>query len=85
MGKKRNYGASEDSPDACFGAPGSCLFPLATLRALVGDGVLGSLAPELLSCMGGIYSTRRVREELAPAVVAAFEEQQLDAALLVPM
>ena len=63
----------------------SCLFPLATLRALVGDGVLGSLAPELLSCMGGIYSTRRVREELAPAVVAAFEEQQLDAALLVPM
>ena len=23
MGKKRNYGASEDSPDACFGAPGS--------------------------------------------------------------
>ena len=22
MGKKRNYGASEDSPDACFGAPG---------------------------------------------------------------
>ena len=23
MGKKRDYGASEDSPDACFGAPGS--------------------------------------------------------------
>ena len=23
MGKKRNYGASEDSPDACFGALGS--------------------------------------------------------------
>ena len=26
MGKKRSYGGSEDSPDACFGAPGSCLF-----------------------------------------------------------
>ena len=23
MGKKRDYGGSEDSPDACFGAPGS--------------------------------------------------------------
>ena len=23
MGKKNNYGGSEDSPDACFGAPGS--------------------------------------------------------------
>ena len=22
MGKKRSYGGSEDSPDACFGAPG---------------------------------------------------------------
>ena len=26
MGKKRNYGASEDSPDACFGAGGSVVF-----------------------------------------------------------
>ena len=23
MGKKRDYGGSEDSPDTCFGAPGS--------------------------------------------------------------
>ena len=23
MGKKLSYGASEDSPDTCFGAPGS--------------------------------------------------------------
>ena len=23
MGKRNNYGGSEDSPDACFGAPGA--------------------------------------------------------------
>ena len=28
MGKKRNYGGSEDSPDACFGALGR-LWPCA--------------------------------------------------------
>ena len=27
MGKKRSYGGSEDSPDACFGAPGSGFGP----------------------------------------------------------
>jgi len=25
MGKANNYGGSEDSPDACFGAPGLCV------------------------------------------------------------
>ena len=33
MGKKRNYGGSEDSPDACFGAP-------ATVVAFGGRGSL---------------------------------------------
>ena len=32
MGKKRNYGASEDSPDACFGAPGCCSWPRIALK-----------------------------------------------------
>ena len=29
MGKKRNYGGSEDSPDACFGGPSGARFVLA--------------------------------------------------------
>jgi D-proline reductase (dithiol) PrdB len=63
----------------------NCLFPIEPLRRLEADGVIGELAPELISCMGGIYSQRRVREELLPAVEAIFAEQKADAALLIPL
>jgi D-proline reductase (dithiol) PrdB len=62
-----------------------CIFPSRALRRLVGRGVIGSLADRLLSCMGGVYSQRRVREEVAPAVLAALRAQEVDAALLVAM
>jgi hypothetical protein len=35
--------------------------------------------------MGGIYSARRVTEELAPALAARFREDGVDAVLLVPV
>ena len=63
----------------------SCIFPLSTLRDLATQGFIGQLADKVLSCMGGVYSQRRVREEVAPAVLAAFRAQQVDAALLVAM
>lgn len=62
-----------------------CMFPLTPLRRLEAEGAIGALADDLLSCMGGIYSQRRVREELIPAVEEAFAEQAVDAALLVPL
>lgn len=62
-----------------------CIFPLATLRRLVTDGFIGQLADAVWSCMGGTYSQRRVRDEVAPALLAAFEAQRIDAALLVAM
>ena len=62
-----------------------CILPLRALRALVARGVLGSLAGRVLSCMGGVYSQRRVREEVAPAVLTALRAQEVDAALLVAM
>ena len=40
MGKKRDYGGSEDSPDACFGGLGS---GLTTLTGIVAPLVWGSL------------------------------------------
>ncbi len=49
------------------------------------NGRIGELAPELLSCMGGIYSQRRVREELIPELVGEFQRQAVDTVLLVPM
>jgi D-proline reductase (dithiol) PrdB len=62
-----------------------CVLPLRALQALVSEGVIGALADKVLSCMGGVYSQRRVREEQAPALLSAFRAQQVDAALLVAM
>lgn len=62
-----------------------CLVPLTALRKLRDEGVVGELGDAAISCMGGIYSQRRVREELIPQVEGVFKQQQVDIALLVPM
>lgn len=62
-----------------------CLVPLTGLRVLRDEGVVGELADQAISCMGGIYSQRRVREELIPQVEGVFKQQAVDVALLVPM
>lgn len=62
-----------------------CVFPLRALRAARARGRIGGLADYVLSCMGGVYSQRRVRDEIAPAVRASLERQEVDAALLVAM
>ena len=63
----------------------NCTFPIDALRAQEASGNIGELADDLLSCMGGIYSQRRVREELIPAVSERFKAQQVDAVMLIPM
>ena len=63
----------------------NCVLPLTALRAVRDANQIGELANSAISCMGGIYSQRRVREELIPAVTDIFERQQIDAALLLPM
>ncbi|MAI48308.1 MAG: hypothetical protein CBC34_020220 [Hyphomicrobiaceae bacterium TMED74] len=73
-----NYlGSSRKDPNSTF--------PLSALKALEADGHIGELAHDVYSCMGGIYSQRRVREELIPAVEERFKAQNVDAVLLVPM
>ncbi len=62
-----------------------CLVPLGALRRLRDEGVVGSLADEAISCMGGIYSQRRVREELIPQIEGILKQQAVEVALLVPM
>lgn len=62
-----------------------CMLPLAALRRLVTEGVIGALARRVFSCMGGIYSQRRVSEELAPALLDACREEDVGALLLVAM
>ena len=62
-----------------------CMVPLEALRRLEEEGVIGEVADNIFSCMGGIYSQRRVREELAPAMLDAYRAQNIDAAFLIPM
>ena len=61
------------------------VFPLDPLRDLVAAGELGAITPEAFTFMGGIYSARKVREELAPALVERIRDQRADIALLVPV
>lgn len=63
----------------------NCMLPLKALRGLVIEGFIGSLAGRVFSCMGGIYSQRRVREETAPALLEAFRVEKVDCALVVAM
>ena len=60
------------------------VFPLETLRAEARDGGIGEVAPNAYTFMGGIYSVRKVRDVLAPALAERMEEDAVDAALLVP-
>jgi D-proline reductase (dithiol) PrdB len=61
------------------------VFPLDTLRRLVERGRIGSLTRHAFTFMGGIYSSRRVRDELAPAIARAVVDEGADTALLVPV
>jgi D-proline reductase (dithiol) PrdB len=61
------------------------VFPLETLRGLEREGVIGTLGARAYSFMGGIYSSRRVREVLAPALLERLQEDEVDRVLLVPV
>jgi len=61
------------------------LFPIEQLRGMQKDGLIGALADDFVSCMGGIYSQRKVKEELIPEIEAAVNKQSLDVLLLVPL
>jgi D-proline reductase (dithiol) PrdB len=61
------------------------VFPLDTLRSLTAAGVIGGFGPRAYTFIGGIYSSRRVREELVPRLVDAVTSDPVDVALLVPV
>ena len=61
------------------------VFPVEQLRTMVEEGNIDSLAPNAYTLMGGIYSTRRVVEELIPALVERVVADEVDVVLLVPV
>ncbi len=63
----------------------NCVFPIEPLRRMEKEGFIGSLAPFQYTFMGGIYSSRKVRENLAPAIIDNLLQDKVDALLLVPV
>ncbi len=61
------------------------VFPIEALRSLASEEVVGELAPDFFTCMGGIYSQRRVNDDLAPALVDRCHADSIDVVLLVPV
>ncbi|MBV1880241.1 MAG: glycine/betaine/sarcosine/D-proline family reductase selenoprotein B [Pseudomonadales bacterium] len=62
-----------------------CTVPLEALQTLQKKGVIGSLANNFFSCMGGIYSQRRVVDELIPALEKGIADEEIDVLLMVPL
>jgi D-proline reductase (dithiol) PrdB len=61
------------------------VFPVEALQSLSSAGVIGELADNYFSCMGGIYSQRRVSQELIPALEQAITDEKIEVLLLVPL
>lgn len=61
------------------------VLPLAALNALVAEGELGELNRNAYTFMGGIYSARKVREQIAPELARQFVRDEVDVVLLVPV
>ncbi|MCB1647773.1 MAG: hypothetical protein KDI36_20100 [Pseudomonadales bacterium] len=59
-------------------------FPLASLRQLADEGTIGSLSPRFCF-VPTEYSQRSTREEDAPAILAACQQDEVDVAILVPL
>ena len=61
------------------------VFPVEALATLKAEGMIGELADNYFSCMGGIYSQNRVKNELIPNLEQAVADERLDLLLLVPL
>jgi hypothetical protein len=60
------------------------LLPLRHLEDLVQEGVIGELAPSVVSFCGFQPDVERTMTEMIPAILAAAKAEEVDAALLVP-
>jgi hypothetical protein len=60
------------------------LVPLRHLEDLVGEGVIGELAPSVISFCGWLPDVVRTINELIPVIVEAAKAEEVEAALLVP-
>lgn len=61
------------------------VFPVDTLAQLAMHNRIGELSTNAYTFMGGIYSSRKVRDILAPAIAQRLIKDEVDVALLVPV
>lgn len=61
------------------------VFPAQTLRDLERLSLIGHLARNAYTFMGGIYSSRKVKSLLAPAITERLVKDEVDVAILVPV
>jgi hypothetical protein len=54
------------------------------MRELETEHIIGELSDPALTFMGGIYSARKVRDELTPKIVDELKRAHVDAFYLVP-
>ncbi|MBV8136939.1 MAG: hypothetical protein JO121_15090 [Deltaproteobacteria bacterium] len=62
----------------------NCVFPWERLKELEREKVIGELHDPCFSFMGGIYSARKVRTELAPKIADELKRAKVEAFYLVP-
>ncbi len=62
----------------------NCVFPIERMRELAAEGVMGEFADPAYTFAGGIYSARKVRDELAPSLVEELTANRVDLCYLVP-
>jgi D-proline reductase (dithiol) PrdB len=61
------------------------VFPIDTLHALADEGCIGELGERAYAFMGGIYSSRKVRDRVAPELADRVVRDEVDVVLLVPV
>jgi D-proline reductase (dithiol) PrdB len=61
------------------------VYPVDRLKELAADGTIARVATPAVSFMGYFANVFRMRDEVAPAIVAAVRQSGADAALLVPV
>ena len=62
----------------------NCVLPLGPMRELESEGIVGEFMDPAYSFMGGVYSSRKIRDELAPRIADELKRAHADAFFLVP-
>ena len=63
----------------------SVVFPREALNRLVAKGTIASVSNRAYTFMGGIYSSRQVRDKVAPEITRRLIADEVDVVLMVPV